>query len=77
MKRSRYYPFWMLGMAVIAGVLMAFAFINITGAPLPDSVIRTLGIMEMTGVVTVVYTTVKMKAEVKNTYSNTKKKKKK
>lgn len=77
MKRSRYYPFWMLGMSVIAGVLMAFAFINITGAPLPDSVIRTLGIMEMTGVVTVVYTTVKMKAEVKNTYTNTKKKKKK
>ena len=77
MKKSRYYPLWMTGMSIIAGVLMAFAFINITGAPLPDSVIRTLGLLEMVGIVTVVYTTVKMKAEAKNSYTSTNKKKKK
>lgn len=65
MKNDSHYPFWLAGMSAIAGVLVVFGIMNITGITLPDSVIRTLGIIEMLGIVTVAYTTVKLKA-VKN-----------
>ena len=75
MKNDKHYPVWSAGMASIAGVLLVFAFVNITGITLPDNVIRTLGIIEMVGIVTVAYTTVKLKA-AKNSGKYNKSKKK-
>ena len=76
MKNDRYYPYWLAGMSAIAGVLVVFGIMNITGIRLPDNVIRALGIIEMLGIATVGYTTVKLKA-AKNSgrYRNTKNKK--
>ena len=65
MENNKHYPFWVAGMSAIAVVIMTFSIANIKGITLADNVVRTLGFIEMIGIVTVVYTTVKLKA-VKN-----------
>ena len=77
MKNDRHYPYWLAGMSAIAGVLVVFGIVNITGITLPDNVLRTLGIIEILGIVTVAYTTVKLKAVKNNSRYTTKSKKKK
>lgn len=76
MEHDKHYPYWLAGMSAIAGVLVVFGIVNITGITLPDNVIRALGFIEMVGIVTVVYTTVKLKA-VRKSGRYTKKNKKK
>ncbi len=77
MKNDRHYPYWLAGMSAIAGVLVAFGIINITGITLTDNVIRALGIIEMLGIVTVIYTTIKLKAaKDSGRYTKTKNKRK-
>ena len=74
MERDKHYPYWLAGMSAIAGVLVVFGIANLAGIVLPDKVIRTLGIIEMLGIVVVAYTTVKLKA-VKNSRKPKSKKK--
>ena len=74
MERDKHYPYWLAGMSAIAGVLVIFGIANLAGIVLPDNVIRTLGIIEMRGIVVVAYTTVKLKA-VKNSRKPKSKKK--
>lgn len=74
MERDKHYPYWLAGMSAIAGVLVVFGIANLAGIVLPDNVIRTLGIIEMLGIVGVAYTTVKLKA-VKNSRKPKSKKK--
>ena len=74
MERDKHYPYWLAGMSAIAGVLVVFGIANLAGIVLPDNVIRTLGTIEMIGIVVVAYTTVKLKA-VKNNHKSKPKKK--
>ena len=74
MERDKHYPYWLAGMSAIAGVLVVFGIANLAGIVLPDNVIRTLGTIEMIGIVVVAYTTVKLKA-VKNSRKTKPKKK--
>ena len=74
MERDKHYPYWLAGMSAISGVLVVFGIANLAGIVLPDNVIRTLGIIEMLGIVVVAYTTVKLKA-VKNSHKPKSKKK--
>ncbi|MBR6608681.1 MAG: hypothetical protein IKK99_00520 [Oscillospiraceae bacterium] len=76
MEHDKHYPYWLAGMSAIAGVLVVFGISNLTGITLSDNVVRTLGTIEMIGIVTVGYTTVKLKA-VKNSGRYTSKHKKK
>ena len=62
MDENKYMSLWRAGMAAIAGVLMVFAFVNISGTTLPDNVIRGLMIIEGIGIMVVSFTTVKVKA---------------
>ncbi len=77
MEHDKHYPYWLAGMSAIAGVLVVFGIVNITGITLPDNVVRALGFVEMVGIVTVVYTTVKLKAARKSGRYTKKNKKKK
>ena len=61
-------------MSAIAGVLVVFGIANLAGIVLPDNVIRTLGIIEMLGIVVVAYTTVKLKAAKNSRKPKSKKK---
>lgn len=74
MNEDKYTPLWRAGMAAIAGVLMVFAFVNISGATLPDNVLRGLMFIEGAGIVVVSYTTVKIKS-IRNAKRPTGKKK--
>ena len=62
MNENKYMSMWRAGMAAIAGVLMVFAFVNISGTTLPDNVLRGLMIIEGIGIMVVSFTTVKVKA---------------
>lgn len=77
MEHDKHYPYWLAGMCAIAGVLMVFGISNLTGMTLTDNVIRILGFIEMAGIVTVAYTTVKLKAAKKSGRYTKKNKKKK
>ena len=74
MNEDKYTPLWRAGMAAIAGVLMVFAFVNISGTTLPDNVVRGLMFIEGAGIVVVSYTTVKIKS-IRNAKRPTGKKK--
>ena len=74
MDENKYMSLWRAGMAAIAGVLMVFAFVNISGAILPDNVLRSLMVIEGIGIMVVSFTTVKVKA-IRNSKRPTGKKK--
>ena len=74
MNENKYMSMWRAGMAAIAGVLMVFAYVNISGTTLPDNVIRGLMVIEGIGIMVVSFTTVKVKA-IRNSKRPTGKKK--
>ncbi len=62
MNEDKYMSLWRAGMAAIAGVLIVFAFVNISGTTLPDNVMRSLMVIEGIGIMVVSFTTVKVKS---------------
>ena len=56
---------WTVSLLVIVCVIIAYAGLRIAKIAIPDTVIRILGILDLTAIVVLVYSTVKLRTEKK------------
>ena len=56
---------WTVSLLVIVCIVIVYAGLRIAKIAIPDTVIRILGILDLTAIVVLVYSTVKLRTEKK------------